>query len=205
MTDSDLTLYTAVPSRGMIAHWALEELGVPHRRELLDIHGSDAAQRPEYLAINPLGQVPTLVHGAVTVTETAAVVSYLAETFADGRLAVPPGSPQRGAYLRWMHYAQGGAEPSIIWAAQANQDPEARRPYATPQRVAETIAAAVTGKDYLLEDRFTAADIMIGATVMWGLNMMPVLPRLPELERYWAGLEQRPGWQAVIATLPPPP
>ena len=106
---SNVTLYSAMPSRGMMPHWALEESGIEYNLQLLDLDAEENKQ-PDYLALNPLGKVPTLVHGDTVVTESAAIVAYVAETFADGGLAIAPGSPERGAYLRWLHFAAGSAE-----------------------------------------------------------------------------------------------
>ncbi|MBT4162653.1 MAG: glutathione S-transferase, partial [Gammaproteobacteria bacterium] len=107
---SDLTLYYAVPSRGMVAHWMLEELGQPYERVILDL-AADEHKSPEFLGINPLGRVPALTHGDLIVTETAAIVAYLADAFPKAGLGVPLDSPDRAAYLRWLFFAVASAEP----------------------------------------------------------------------------------------------
>lgn len=203
---SNVTLYSAMPSRGMIPHWALEESGIDYELILLDLN-AEAHKRPDYLALNPLGKVPTLVHatpeGDVIVTESAAIVAYVAETFADGRLEVPKESPNRGSYLRWLHFSAGSAEGAVIWhmlGAMVKDSPY--QPFASAEAVVDVLAPAVDGKTYVLEDRFTAADIMIGSVLMWGLTMVPALPQDPRLTRYWQGLSERGAWQRVQALLP---
>ena len=116
---SNLTLYYAVPSRGMVVHWMLEELGQPYDRKILDLDAEEH-KTPEYLAINPMGKVPALIHGDRVVTETAAINVYLAEAFPQAGLSVPVESPLRVAYLSWMFFAPVTAEPAILWKALGN-------------------------------------------------------------------------------------
>jgi glutathione S-transferase len=105
---TDLTLYHAVPSRGMIVRWMLEELGEPYTVNVLDLAAGDQ-KRPDYLAVNPMGRVPALRHRDTIVTETAAICLYLADAFPQAGLAVPVGSPLRGPYLRWLRRCCGAA------------------------------------------------------------------------------------------------
>jgi glutathione S-transferase len=178
----------------MVAHWMLEELGVPYRIELLDLDAKDQ-KRPEYLAINPMGRVPALRHGDVVVTETAAICAYLAEAFPDAGLDVPVGSPERGPYLRWLFFAPVTMEPAILWQTLDLPGDMEYRPFADLAEVADVLRDAVRGREFIVGGRFTAADVMVGSSIMWGTQLMPVLPRHPELLEYWARLEQRPAWQ----------
>lgn len=191
---SELVLYHAVPSRSITTHWMLEELGVPYRIELLSLEAEEH-KRPEYLAINPLGKVPALRHGDVVVTETAAICAYLADAFPEAGLNVPVGSPERGEYLRWMFLAPVTLEPAVLWRTlDMPKDPE-YQPFADLDAVAAMLADSLRDRQFIVGDHFTAADVMIGASIMWGTQLMPVMPKHPELLDYWAGLEQRPAWQ----------
>ncbi len=191
---TDLVLYHAVPSRSIVAHWMLEELGEPYRIELLDLQAEDN-KRPEYLAVNPLGKVPALRHGDVLVTETAAICAYLADAFPAAGLGVPLDAPERGAYLRWLFFAPVTAEPAVLWETLELPEHIDYQPFAPLEDVARVLADAVSGRAFIVGDHFTAADVMVGSTIMWGTQMMPILPRHPELLEYWAGLEARPAWQ----------
>ena len=97
MTD-ELVFYTHPMSRGRIVRWMLEEVGQPYRTEILD-YGT-TMKGPGYLAINPMGKVPTLRHGDTVVTETAAICAYLADAFPEAGLAPPHDSQLRGPYYR---------------------------------------------------------------------------------------------------------
>ena len=202
---SKLEFYHAVPSRGFVVHWLLEELGVEYQLNCLDLEAQEH-KTPEFLAINPLGKVPALVHklvhGSEVVTETAAICLYLAETMDAGRLTLPVGHAHRGAFLRWLFFAPVTAEPSIIMSAMGQGGSDAGyQPFADLSEVAAVMVAALEGREFLLDDRFTVADVMLGSTINWGLNLMPVLPKHPVLVDYWARLAQRPAWQVVQATM----
>ena len=110
MTD-ELVFYTNPMSRGRIVRWMLEELGRPYRTELLDF--GPAMKSPDYLAINPMGKVPAILHRGTVVTEAAAICAYLADAFPDAGLVPHPGDPRRGAYYRWMFFAAGPVEAAL--------------------------------------------------------------------------------------------
>lgn len=196
---ADLLLYHAVPSRSMTIRWLLEELGEPYDIELLDLDRQDH-KTPDYLAINPMGRVPTLVHGDLVITETAAICAWVADAFPQANLGVPVDSPLRGSYYRWLFFAPVSAEPAILWRTLGDIETEVDyQPFAGVEDVAGTLRTAVAGKEFVVGDHFTVADIMIGATIMWGTRMMPMLPAHPELVEYWERLEQRPAWQRASA------
>lgn len=191
---SDLVLYHAVPSRSIIPHWMLEEVGEAYDIELLSLEALDH-KKPEYLAVNPLGKVPALKHGDTVVTETAAICAYLAETFPAAGLDVAVGSAHRGAYLRWLFFAPVTAEPAILWQTLQLPEDAEYRPFADMEDVARVLADAVKDREFIVGDHFSAADVMIGSLIMWGTQLMPVLPPHPELLEYWSRLEKRPAWQ----------
>lgn len=193
---SDLTLYSANPSRGFMNQWLLEELKVSYDLKLLDLD-ADEHKTAEYLAINPMGKVPTLLHGDATITEAAAINFYLAEQFPAQQLSVALDSPLRGAYLRWCFYAPVTIEPSIVSKAFDLTHPD-YKPFADVEAVGETLRLALTGREYIVGDRFTAADVAIGSAVYWGLELMPVLPKHPALIEYWNRLAARPAWKVAM-------
>ena len=190
---TDLTLYLALPSRGITVLWMLEELGQSYDMQVLDLSKREH-KTPEFLAINPMGRVPVLRHGDQLISESVAICTYLAETFPDAGLSIPVGHPERGHYLQWILFGPGTLEPSIIW--KATGDPSAEyQPFPSIDDVASTLAGALRDREFLVADRFTTADVIVGSGVMWGTRMMPVLPKLPEIESYWRRLEARSAWQ----------
>jgi glutathione S-transferase len=196
---SEVIAYHAVPSRGMIVHWMLEEVGEPYDLRVLDLD-ADEHKTPEYLAINPMGKVPALRHGDQVVTETAAICAYLAEAFPSAGLNVPVGSALRGEYLRWMFFAPVTAESAILWATLGDLTSAVDyEPFARIDAVTATLRSAVRGRRFIVGDHFSAADVMLGSTLMWGMRLMQVIPEHPELVAYWEGLEDRPAWQRAQA------
>ncbi|MEN3161207.1 glutathione S-transferase family protein [Tistrella mobilis] len=186
----DLILYTNPQSRGMIARWMLEEVGVAYRTVVLEYGAPMKA--PDYLALNPMGKVPTLVHNGAVVTECAAICAYLAETFPEAGLAPRP--HERAAWFRWLFFGAGPLEAAIINRALGIEVPAERERsvgYGNFTRVMDTLEVAVSASPYLAGDRFTAADVYLGAQIGWGLQF-GTMERRPAFETYWARLAGRP-------------
>jgi predicted DNA-binding transcriptional regulator YafY/glutathione S-transferase len=187
----DLVLFTNPQSRGNVVHWMLEEIGHPYHVVVKE-YGAPMKD-PEYLAINPMGKVPALIHGDTVVTETAAILAYLADAFPAAALAPPPA--ERGDYYRWMFFAAGCLEPAIS-NHSAGWDPatpemQGRFGYGSYGLVLETLAAHLRGRSHVAADRFTAADIHVGSMLNWGMRF-EVVEKRPEFERYCQGLMSRP-------------
>ncbi|MBI1980767.1 MAG: HTH domain-containing protein [Methylocystis sp.] len=187
----ELVLYTNPQSRGMIAHWMLEEIGAPYSIEVKD-YGT-TIKAPEYLAVNPMGKVPAIRHGDQVVTETAAICAYLADAFPQAGLAPEP--PARGDYYRWLFFAAGCVEPAMnnhaVGWDPATPEMQGRFGYGSYAAVMDALAKAVAGRRYIAGDTFTAADIYVGSMIGFGLRF-GVIDRRAEFEAYWSGLENRP-------------
>jgi glutathione S-transferase len=191
----DLVLYTHPASRGRIARWMLEEVGQPYRTEVLD-YGT-TMKAPGYLAVNPMGKVPALHHGETIVTECAAICAYLADAFPEARLAPPHGSPLRGPYYRWLFFGAGPVEAATTNKALGVEVPAGRERmvgYGTVATVFDVLEAALAKGGYLAGDDFTAADLYIGAQLMFGL-MFNSIEKRPAFVDYVARLTQRPAAQ----------
>jgi glutathione S-transferase len=191
MTD-ELVFYTNPMSRGRIVRWMLEELGQPYRTELLD-YGT-TMKAAEYLAINPMGKVPALRHGDTVVTEGAAICCYLADAFPASELAPPPGDRLRGPYYRWLFFAAGPLEAAATNRALGFEVPTDRRAmvgYGSLADVVATLETALAGRQYLVGDRFSAADVYVGAHIGWGMSF-GTIERRPAFERYFERLAARP-------------
>jgi glutathione S-transferase len=194
-----LTLYHAAPSRSSITCWMLEEVGEPYDIKLLSLSKGDN-QKPDYLAINPMGKVPALKHGDVVVTENAAICTYLADEFPRAKLNVPIGDPRRGIYLKWLFFGPSCFEPAITDRSFPRKE-EPRRAmlgYGDFDTVMDVLAKAVTKGPYLMGEQFTAADVIIGSGLRWGM-MFKLLPERPEFTAYVGRLAQRPALQRADA------
>jgi glutathione S-transferase len=193
-----LTLFHASPSRSSIVHWMLEELGEPYKLEVLNLRAGDQ-RKPAYLAINPMGKVPTLKDGDVVVSEVAAICCYLADTYPKAKLAPPIGDKRRGDYLKWLFYGPSCLEPAMIDKA-LNRPPAPRTTagWADYDTVIEVLRSAVGAHEYLLGEQFTAADIVIGSGLRWGM-LFKMFPDLPEFVTYVDRLKARPAMQRQLA------
>jgi glutathione S-transferase len=191
MTDQ-LTFYTHPMSRGRIARWMMEEVGKPYETVVLDY--ATTMKAPEYLAINPMGKVPALKHGEVVVTEAAAICAYLADAFPELGLAPPLGDARRGPYFRWMFFAAGPMEGAMAARALgASVTPEQKRMtgWGDQSDLLNGIETAIKGRDYILGDTFSAADVYFGSHVGWGMQFGSIEKR-PVFEAYNERLQNRP-------------
>jgi glutathione S-transferase len=194
---SKINFYTNPMSRGQIARWALHEAGADYEQHLLEYSGSMKA--PEYLAINPMGKVPAIVHDGSVVTECAAICAYLADTFPQAGLH--PTAAERADYYRWMFFAAGPVESAITnrhmkW--EPTEEQERMAGYGNYDKAVAALEGALSGKDYICGDRFTAADVYVGSQVDWGLQF-GTLPASPALNAYAERLRQRSAYQASKA------
>jgi glutathione S-transferase len=170
----------------------LEETGQPYRTELLD-YGT-TMKAPAYLAINPMGKVPAIRHGDTVVTESAAICAYLADAFPEARLAPPLGDRLRGPYYRWLFFGAGPLEAAWTNTAAGFVVPQERERmmgYGRLEHVVDALEAAVSQRDYLVGDSFTAADVYLGSGIGFGMQFGPIEKR-PAFERYWQRLSARP-------------
>ena len=193
MTD-ELIFYTNPQSRGRVVRWMLEELGHPYRTEILDY--ATTMKAPPYLAINPMGKVPALKHGDAVVTEVAAICTYLADAFPEAGLAPPPGSTLRAPYYRWLYFAAGPLEYAASNKALGVVLPEGRERvmgYGTYGLTLNTLESAVSQGDYLVGNKFSAADVYVGGHIGFGMQFGTIEKR-PAFEKYWARLSARPAW-----------
>ncbi len=194
-----LTLYHASPSRSSIVLWMLEEIGEPYDLQLLSLSKGDQ-QKPDYLAVNPMGKVPALKHGDTVITEVAAICTYLADEFPNSKLNIPVGSPRRGTYLKWLFFGPGCMEAAMIdRAAPRKEEPRrAMLGYGDFDTTMNVIAKAVEKGPFLMGDQFSAADVVIGSNVRWG-TMFKLIPERPEFVAYAARLAARPAAQRAEA------
>ena len=196
---NELVFYTNPRSRGRIVRWMLEEIGQPYRTEVLD-YGT-TMKAPAYLAINPMGKVPALRHGDVVVTEAAAICAYLADAFPQAGLAPPHGDRLRGSYYRWLFFAAGPVEAAVSNKAFGFAVPPEREGtigYGSFQRVMDTLEQAVSGGNYLVGDKFTAADVYAGSQIGFGLMFKTFEPR-PAFQHYWQRITVRPAYARARA------
>ena len=186
----EIVFYTNPMSRGQIARWMLEEVGAEYRTEILQ-YGPEMKSE-DFLAVNPMGKVPTIRHGDVVVTEAAAICAYLADAFPEAGLA--PAPAERGAYYRWMFFTAGPLEAATINRALKFEVPPERESmigYGTFEAVLDSLEAAVSTNEFVAGADFSAADVYVGSHIFWGIQFKSIDMR-PAFLEYWSRLENRP-------------
>lgn len=192
MSDSrKVTLYYAPRTRSTGTLTLLEEMGVPYERHVLNIRAGENRQ-PAYLAINPMGKVPALMHQGQVITEQVAIGIYLSDIFPEAELAVPAGDPLRGPFLRWMAFYGTCLEPACTDKSMKREvPPRAQSGYGDYDSVISVLHAQLEKGPYMLGDRITAADILWGNALGW-LTMFDLVPKLPAIMRYVEKVTTRP-------------
>ena len=161
---AELTFFTNPMSRGQTVRWMLEEVGEPYDTEIVE-YGTTMKAEP-YLSINPMGKVPAIRHNGRVVTEVAAICCYLADAFPQANLAPP--SDDRADYYRWIFFTAGPVEAAFSNKSMGWEPPPEKQPmfgYGTYDNAISTLEKALTGKQFIAADRFTAADLFVGAMV----------------------------------------
>jgi glutathione S-transferase len=189
---ADLTLYHIAPSRSSVVLWMLEEIGEPYDIHLLSMK-KGTNREPAYLAVNPMGKVPALRHRDVIITEAAAICTYLADAFPQAGLNIPLDDPRRGPYLKWLFFGPGVLESAVMDRAFPRAGAARREAlgYGDFDTTMNVVANAVTPGPFLMGDRFTAADVVIGANLRWGM-MYKMIPERKEFSDYVARFADRP-------------
>jgi glutathione S-transferase len=193
----ELVFYTNPMSRGRIARWMLEEVGVPYRTEILD-YGT-TMKAPAYLAINPMGKVPAIRHGKTVVTECAAICAYLADAFPKAQLAPPPA--ERGDYYRWLFFTAGPFESAVTNRVLKFEPPvemERTVGYGNFTTVMNALDKAVSGRAFIAGNRFSAADVYIGSHIGYGLQFGSIEKR-PSFSEYFARVTDREAYRRAAA------
>ena len=195
-----IKLYWSPRTRSFSALWVMEETGQPYERVLTDI--STGAQRtPEYLAINPMGKVPALQDGDATLAESAAICAYVAERFPEAGLAPPAGDPARAKYLYWLFFAPGCIEPAMVQVATKMEMNSVAAGWGEANRVFDVLDRALQQGPWLLGEKFSAADVIVGSGLNFAVKLFKMVPSRPSFDRYIEACSARPAFQraSVIA------
>jgi glutathione S-transferase len=192
MSDAgSITLFHAPNSRSTGTLILLEELGVPYKLRVLNLLAGEQRQAP-FLAINPMGKVPALMHNETVVTEQIAIYIYLADLFPEAGLAPAPHDKRRGAYLRWMAFYAACFEPAVVDKAMKREPaPPMMSPYGNFETVIGTVTAQLEAGPYMLGADFSAADVLWGTALQW-ITMFGLVTETPVIKAYIERVCARP-------------
>jgi glutathione S-transferase len=198
MSDN-LIFYHAPRTRASGVLTLLEELDTPYELRVLNFQLGEQ-RKPQYLAVNPLGKVPAIVHNGALVTELGAIFIYLADAFPQKGLAPPIGDALRGPYLRWLVFYGSAFEPAVVDRSMNREPaPASRSPYGDFEDVTALINTQLAQGPYLFGGRFTAADILWGAALRWTVDF-GLVPETPQISAYVERVTTRPCFARVAQT-----
>jgi glutathione S-transferase len=192
-----LTLHYHPYSRAAGSLWALEEAGVPYELKVVDIL-KGAQKQPDYLVVNPMGKMPTLVDGDVVVTEAAAIALYLADRYGGGRLAPALDDPRRGTYLRWSFFSPSVIEPAVMAKSSGWEVKEVSAGWGNYASMIAASESAIGKGPFLLGQEFSMADVVFGGMLRFLISFKQIEPT-PLFTAYIERLEARPALQRADA------
>ena len=196
MADKHITLYHSPNTRSSGTLMLLEELGADYELHVLNMKAGEQRQ-PAFLAVNPLGKVPAILHGDALVTEQGAISIYLADLYPEAGLTPAIGDPLRGPYLRWLVFYGSSFEPAVVdFATKRDPAPLAMSPYGSYDTVIDAVCAQLRQGPWLFGDRFTAADVLWGMALSW-TTAFKVVPERPEIMAYIERFAARPALARV--------
>ena len=193
-----MKLYWAPQTRSFRALWMLEEAGRRYERVLIDIR-KGAQSTPEFRAINPMMKVPALVDGAATLAESGAICAFVAERVPEAKLAPAPGDPLRGRYHHWLFFAAACIEPAYTQRFIKFDLNTSQAGWGSFERVIDVLAEALRPGPWMLGERFSAADVMIGSDLNFGISLLKIVEPRPEFTAYVARCQARPAFQRAMA------
>lgn len=196
-----ITLYHSPASRAFTAYWMLEELGLSFNVKTIDIRKGEQ-KAAAYLKLNPAGKVPTLTDGEVVVSENPAIAIYLADRYAYGTLAPRIEEAARGPYLKWMVFSTAVVDPVATLHERKIDLPGFDFSFGAFDDMVGVLTGVLKDRQYLLGERFSAADVVLGGTLSRLLHRK-VLPESPVLLDYNDRLTAREAFhRAADATWP---
>lgn len=195
------TLYYSPGAASLVVHWLLIEIGARHELRKLDF-ASREHKRPEYLALNPAGRVPTLLIHGEPMTESAAMVMHLADAHPNFGLAPEPGSMERAKYYQWIVFLANTLQPAFRDFYYPDEAAGPDNAEATRTRAAEVIEAAwdqieahlARRGPYLLGPSVCAADFLLTMLMRWSRNLPRPATEWPQLAALAQRMKARPGF-----------
>ena len=199
-----LKLHFAPNSRAGRIVWLLEELGLDYELNKMAFHPKDLKSE-EHRRRHPLGRVPVLEDGDVSIFESGAIVEYVMARYGDGGLKPAVEAPEFPEYLQWFHYCEGMVMPPIntIMVHSVLLPPDRRDPEVLAQaqrllsRAVQPVDVALSGREYLIGD-FSAADIMLGHAIFMANRLGQVSDDMADIKAYVKRIEARPAFQTAI-------
>lgn len=193
-----ITLYWCPRTRAARGLWMLEELGKPFEVKHIDIQDPESTADSGFRAASPMGKVPAIADGDVKLAESAAICMYLADRYPAAALAPAIDDPVRGTYLYWMLFTPGVLEPAMAEKFGGWEPKPYQHGWGDYPSMIKTLEAGLEGREWILGDRFSAADVMLGSSANF-LKMFGILPEGSPIDAYIERCLARPAYQRTLA------
>jgi len=191
MSNDTIVFFHSPNTRSSGTRILLEELGAPYELRAVNMKAGDQ-RKPAFLAVNPMGKVPAILHRGELVTEQVAIFIYLADLFPQAGLTPARDDRLRGPYLRWMAYYGSSFEPAVVdRALKREPGPLNMVPYGDYDTMLKTVTDQLAKGPYLLGERMTAADVLWGTALRW-TTMFKLVPETPVIMDYVKRVTGRP-------------
>lgn len=193
-----MKVFWAPQTRSTRVLWMLEEAGIDYEMQCVDIRDPNREDSDEFLDASPMGKVPAIVDGEVSMSESAAICLYIADRYAAGSLAPAVEDPRRGKFLYWTMYTPAVIEPAMA-EKFANIEPNrGRNGWGDFDQMIRVFDEGLAGKSWILGDQFTAADVMLGSSAVF-MRMFEMLPDSKNIDAYADRCQTRPKFQKAMA------
>lgn len=192
-----MKVYWAPQTRSVRVLWMLEESGIEYDQELIDIRAPDRKDPAEFLEASPMGKVPAIMDGDVAMSESAAICLYIADRYCPGTLAPALDDVRRGKFLYWLMYTPAVVEPAMSEKFNQSKTNRQSSGWGDFETMIETWEKGLEGRDWILGDQFTAADVMLGSSAVF-LRAFDMLPNSPSIHAYADRALARPAYKAAL-------
>ncbi len=192
-----ITFYHSPNSRSTGTLWLLEELDLHYELNLIDLHASPGV--PEaYRLIQPNKKVPAIIHDGITITERAAIATYLCDAFPDNDITPQIGDLRRGPYLSMLVYCDSVLDPAMAAKGHGLNYKSDEYSFGLYEDMVQYLDKKLTHQHYAVGSEFTAADVQLGIMLYWGLKIVSALPEKESFMRYLDRLTQRPAFLRAL-------
>lgn len=195
-TQKKITLFHSPQTRSTGALLLLEELQAPYELHPLNMKAGEQRQAA-FLAVNPMGKVPAVLHGDALITEQVAITIYLADLFPEAGITPSLQDSLRGPYLRWLAFYGSCFEPAIIDKAMKREPaPQGSSPYGDYDTTIKALTDQLARGPWLLGEKFTAADVLWGTALTW-ITAFGLIEATPVVKAYTDRWNARPSVKKV--------
>ena len=189
-----MKLFWCPQTRSQRALWMMEESGLAYEPVLINIRDRSAPRDPDFKLASPMGKVPALADGEAKFSESAAICMYVADRCPEAKLAPGVNDSLRGTYLYWMIFTPGVVEPAMSEKYSGREPNELQNGWGSFELMMNTFEAGMKDKQWILGDRFSAADVMVGSSACF-LKQFGMLDGNKVLGDYADRCMARPAYQ----------